>query len=387
MKLIVQNKDSSLPKWSNVIFRIYKDTMTTTEDQLSRITYGQFTFPLYYWYYKNSFEEGQKNNAYDQYAIAYALRKPVTIRSVQATNLTNINYWSLNFTDDNSVSTTNYYVSGKSPSPLFPTTYKNNSVQVPDPFADGSPTTSCYTLQLQRRQCRQLRTESVYFIDLNYIVENVGNIVSVYRPDKESSDLIGKYGDDYVPGTCLTTYLIAPVYSTQFSQFPDYNYGQIKITLGNIYTTNGCQTQQEFDAQYFSVSSTQDPNITFDEYLPFWTVNARMLRSIANDAGEAYVFWAPFDVVKERKQNPRPTDTVTAAYEPPLIVGTNGEKGYLLQKSTYMYIFRYRDANPAWQGAPSNAPCYDYTSENKPITTELGPYVPLLEGSDTNIYF
>lgn len=186
-----------------------------------------------------------------------------------------------------------------------------------------------------------------------------GNI-NVYRLDKQTSAYIE--GDDYKPGECLATYLFAlvtnatsvvPSQCSSFQVLHPYGLLQMRIPVSCFNNTeyyNGCSVEN-IDLQYWSVGSHICVDQT-DRFLPFWTVNAKMMHDLGQEYG--YVVWAPYEDVAALVTDPLSTS-------PPVItIGKNHDiKAYVLQTPTLAFIFRYRQTRLGWPGNPLHAPCTD----------------------------
>lgn len=195
--------------------------------------------------------------------------------------------------------------------------------------------------------------------------------VGVYRLDKQTSQTVS--GDGAIPGECLDTYLTAILYKTLGKPNCDdpgalsFNYGIMRIAVPKCFMPSDvCLPYANYDVQYFSVGAHQCCNKD-SKLLPFWTVNAKMLKKIQKkDEPYAYVFFAPQGQVRSRMTDENQT-------VPPLI-DWGDRKGYLLETPSYAFIFRYKVPNPEWPGSPSHATCYDTVATSKPVGDELiGP--------------
>lgn len=194
--------------------------------------------------------------------------------------------------------------------------------------------------------------------------------VYVFRLDAQTSKE-GFIGEE-IPDGCLSTYLFSKIpYNT-------LNYGIMRIKIPNIYDSSSPLTyMKEYDALYFSISSMQDASLLTIPFLPFWTVNARMMKQYMDKDGYCYIFWAPQSDLSQINR--------TISYEPP-VISWGDRKGFCLSVPTFAFYFRYKAPNQDWEGNPINCPCYLTPSANQPITDELGPWCPELYGEMFNSY-
>ena len=201
--------------------------------------------------------------------------------------------------------------------------------------------------------------------------------VNVYRLDRETSASIE--GDGYVPGECLTTYLfslvtnatsIVPFLCSTFDVLHPYGLMQMRIPVScyeNAQYYQGCGIP-DIDLQYWSVGSHLCAKQT--DFLPFWTVNAKLMNDLQQEYG--YVVWAPYkDVV--------PLVTPGSTSPPVITIGKQQNiKAYVLQTPTLAFIFRYRQIRADWSGNPVRAPCLNTLKE----TLAFGAITDQLTGDD-----
>jgi hypothetical protein len=413
LNLKITNSNGSLPFYTPV-FRIYKDTITESENLPSVIRNGNNPFAFYFSYYPNptgnSYTNnhilGQTdNNDFDQYAIYFVLsfNQLINWTQLDIMNLGGVNYFSMNF---EVVPNVFYYNSGpnnfvtclrqavtSSPTPLVPPysftyNYYDSSGNIKNPFQPGNTATSCFASGLVQGQ--QTNADNapgisppadITFERLPVSFANAESGLGVYRPSKNNST---PWDDCFVTNLCAPTYLYI-----QMQGFSSLKYGMITIKTPDVYIGTECVDFYKYDVLYYSVSCILDhtnPNVN-NLLLPFWTVNGRMLSGIKTKDGYAYIVWAPHDEVVYRKANPQPGDIVTKDYEPPIVTTKDGNYAYLLQQSDYYYNFRFQEANPNWEGNPVNAQCYNSDTTNQPISNQLGTWCPQVQGSINNIFF
>jgi hypothetical protein len=160
----------------------------------------------------------------------------------------------------------------------------------------------------------------------------------------------------------------------------------------NVYKGPYCPLNETLDLNYFSLSTSYDPNLTPAELqqriLPFWTVNGRMMKDHMSTNGVAYVIWMPvhdikqLDIYQKDPLNPLAPilsfDVTPTASTDPMTVNA-----FILGKSDYCWIFRYRVPNIEWRGSPDHALCFETTQANRPIRpAELGGWLPSIQGTN-----
>lgn len=319
---------------------------------------------------------GCLNLGNDQYAIYWIFPHPgennFIPKSVHLQDVLTVDYFSVNY---------GYNV--KDPKASLPYSINNTDVLnttyfiepfpdqkmfVPNPFLFNNFTNNCY----------QKSTPSFDFKSTNIMTPkqkchfSKKTKVNVYRLDRKTSQFVE--GDQFKPGTCLTTYLFSLVTDAKdlnFQKCPEfdvlYPFGYIKMQIpSSVYDGKDtkCELRPKVDVDYWSVSANICAEET-DFILPFWTVNAQMLYNLSNDVG--YILWAPNHEVKKYMKHPQQSI-------PPIVTLKNGRRAYLLQTPTFSFIFRYRNTSETWKGNPIYAPCcntFEETLKRGAITNQM----------------
>lgn len=340
---------------------------------------------------------GNDNDQYSHYFFSFPIRK-VQITRVFGYPLNNVNYWSLIIGDRKNL------ILYKTMNGASDTCrYSYNNVEVDNPFVKGSKTSNCYPISDENnfpaRYFQFGNFTTIFDIFKNrwndekkilpgFFDKQTGRI-GVFRVDKETS--MNSFISEEVKTTCFDNYLFSSVqYRSNLKPIRNFSYqdfisyGIIRVPIIDGYVSDmECGTwSDDYDVAYFSVTFHVSDKLVDPPLLPFWTVNLRMLKEIADVDGYAYIFWAPYDdVVAQMKSYDQ--------REPP-IIQWGGRKGYLLQTPTGRIIYRYKQVNKKWKGYPGNAPCYDTYEENRPIQNELSDgdinYCPTLYGQEFDNY-
>lgn len=384
LELQITNKIQN--NFSNFVLRIYTSNIIYDKTTYPTMTFLYFDgtveeFNEFAFIYENgdssNWETGQEHRGFDMYSVLLATpyNKLISnIKTITVKNIANISYWSLNYQVQNYP--TWYWVNPlKLENQHFISTYN-----VPDPFIIGNNNTGCY-INIKKNETEK-KLDTVFSQTLNKVARNQSENIELFRADKDTSSTPNLVPDCHDPGTCLNTYLVAPIKSTKYPEFEYYDYGTIKIKVPEMYNGNTCDKTSFFNLLYFSLSTDFEKDSKPDNVLPYWTVNAYQLEEIKNNDGFAYVFFANYDKVYQYYLENQKENTTT-----PAIIDRCGKKGFLLGNSKYLYIFRYRASTPDWKGSPDNAPCYETLIENKPVTTkELGEWCPILVGENINSF-
>lgn len=311
---------------------------------------------------------GPLGPGHDQYATYFDYPNEQTSPFFDAdhvfiNNVCSANYMSLSWgnpTDPKLMSSLPYGYTDTFPGIVFSVA---DDIIIPSPFVTPHPTSGCY--DADGCPCVVVPPRSP-----NASVFIQGN-VHVYRLDKQSSAFIE--GDQYKPHECLFTYLFAILTNTIPTSIADCSsfeitkrYGIIQYPVpSSVYA--GCQVYPEtIDVQYWSVSSHLCNVGTVPPYVPFWTVNAKMIADISTD-GYGYILWAPYEEVVPYIKD------VTSPIPPIIHVPSIDRNAYLLLEPSLAFIFRYREPSKDWSGNPVYAPCTNTPAEmfQTPITDEL----------------
>lgn len=351
-------------------------------------TFLGFQIPLYldFSYLTNVFD-GQTQNK-DQYAMYYVIYLQGTttgvlnITSVDVSFVNKANYVSfLSGVRKGTMANTDIdYASNCMASDVV---FADGDIYIPNPYMPGNKSPQCYPPAVTFHGYptpNPLEADS-WDVGLPNPINPTTGEVYVYRVDKLNSET--RFAGEEPNKGCLTTYL----FSTFLTTLADcgtidegfLQYGVMRIKVPNTYdSTMPCGDMGSYDALYYSVSSHQCKGTSSDGLLPFWTVNARMMKNTPSDDGYVYVFWAPVADAREikRQQSTNPGDNY---WEPP-IIEWGGRRGYLLGLPTLAFFFRYKAPDTSWEGWPGNAPCYDTPDQNQPITDQLGDWCPELYG-------
>lgn len=247
--------------------------------------------------------------------------------------------------------------------------------QVKNPFQFGNPNTACYgknpVSELPSRISSNDHSQKLISAHSNSATPI--SAIPVYRLSKYTTDTEFVVEQKDV-NTCSNTYLFCrPISPEKSRQFDLKFYGILRIKVPNVYSPlMGCQTMQDYDALYFSISAMQEkqrPNIT-----SFWTVNSPMIEKTKDEDGFAYVFWMPeVEFIGKFKLN---------STTPP-IIQWGDYKGYVLPAPTFAFYIRYKSPNPNWKGSPVNAKCHLNEKTNKPVTSDqLGDWLPSAYGEN-----
>lgn len=344
--------------------------------------------------------KGQIGLGFDQYATVFANPNPQYERdlitySVQLYTYTDVNYWSFNWNNKQGV---RIFVTCKSDNntSLNTWSYKHGTNGIPDPYKLGNPSIGCYLSQ-------SANTPTDLYKIYEYIPTEpvsgetviTGDTLPMFRIDQQTGGNLSKYGflDGWRAGECFDTYLFGPIFVPLYENFKKYTYGIIRIPVPNVYVGPYCPLNERLDLNYFSLSTSYDPNLTpdvlKDRILPFWTVNGRMMKDQVSANGCAYVIWMPVDKIKEadfyEPDNPIPPlvrfelPTTDSEGNPssPLVINA-----FVLSLSDYCWIFRYRVPDKDWDGNPDRAKCFETTASNRKILpVELNGWLPTIYGT------
>ena len=261
--------------------------------------------------------------------------------------------------------------------------FVDSSQYIPNPYLPGNKSPACFPPFTAFRgypTSQPLQTD-IWNVGLPNPINPTTGQVYVFRLDKQNSQT--RFAGEEPNKGCLTTYLFS-TFLTDVANCGTIDesflqYGVMRIKVPHTYdSTMPCGPMDAYDTLYYSVSAHQCINTPGDKLPEFWTVNARMMKNTPNPDGYVYVFWAPVDVAMQvkRSQAPGPNNNY---WEPP-IVSWGNRTGYLLGLASLAFFFRYKAPDPAWQGWPGNAPCYDTPAQNLPITDQLGDWCPQLYG-------
>lgn len=412
VRLSIVNSDPT-ELFSAPVFRVYADQIVSLDKQPKcYLTTNKGVRELFTAFsYAKTGLKGQIGLGFDQYALVFANPNPqyeqdLVTYTVELYLYTDINYWSFNWNNKQGV---RIFITSKSNNDTcfkdWSYTYKNNVI--PDPFTKNNNSIGCYLGWKPKHQ-----PQTIFFDDQpNDIVLRDGPIADfidlpIWRIDQQTGGNLSKYGflDGWRGGTCFDTYLFAPIFVPLYKDVRKCNYGIIRIPVPNTYTGPYCPLKNDLDLNYFSVSTSYDPNLTpealKDRMLPFWTVNGRMMKDHMTENGISYVIWMPVedinDLLYPDRSKPRPPPSPIPPMVEVSLSDNQGNpvtvKAFVLGKSDYCWIFRYRTANPDWEGNPNNAPCLETTAENyaQPIEEGVdGPlkgWLPIIHGLDVDNY-
>lgn len=355
---------------------------------ISTVRGFQLFLPVDFSYLTSGFI-GQTQNK-DQYAMYFALYLEGTTTGVLNIPRVDVSY----------VNTVNYvsFLSGVRVGTMANTdiNYATNCMEpdvefedsdqlIPNPYMPGNKSPACYPLQsTYGTYPTPLPLEAdIWDVALPNPTNPTTGQVYVYRVDKLNSET--RFAGEEPNKGCLTTYLFS-TFLTDINNCGNiddsyFRYGVMRIKVPNTYdSTSPCGAMQSYDTLYYSVSSHQCKGTSGDDLLPYWTVNARMMKSTpSEEPGYVYVFWGPVDVVRELKRQQSGANPLDNYWEPPIAQWGN-RRGYMLGMATLAFFFRYKAPDTDWQGWPGNAPCYDTPAQNLPITDQLGDWCPQLYG-------
>lgn len=309
---------------------------------------------------------GPLGPGHDQYATYFDFPNEQTspyfnAESIYLNDICGVNYLSLSWgnpTDPKLMSSLPYGYTDTFSEIIYSISNQN---PVPSPFLYPNPTSGCYTDVPTNLPAIQYSKNAAFSITAN---------VNVYRLDKQSSAFIE--GDQYKPNECLFTYLFAiltETIPTSITDCPNFvikkRYGIIQYPVPSSVYATGQYYPENIDLQYWSVSSHLCNIGQVPSYVPFWTVNAKMIADISKD-GYGYILWAPYDEVVSYIKDPK-------SPIPPIIHLPKNQKAYLLQEPSLAFIFRYREPSVTWSGNPIYAPCTNTPKEmfENPITNQL----------------
>jgi len=318
---------------------------------------------------------GQDNDQYAHYFFCFPIHK-IQVNRVHGYPLNNVNYWSFIVGDRKNLKLYKT-INGSSTD----CKYSFNGSTVPNPFI--SKTTNCYAItNPDNSPTRYFRFAN--FITISDIFSNRWNDekkilpgffekdtgkIGVFRVDKETC--LQSFISEDVKTTCFDNYLFSSVQYREndrlllnfsYQDFIPYGVMRIPTKMNGYVSTDRCNDVWRYDLAYFSVTFHVSDKLLNPPLLPFWTINLRMLKQIADADGFAYIFWAPYDDVVSMME--------PSSSEAP-IIEWGDRKGYLLQTPTGRIIYRYKAVSPKWRGYPGNAPCYDTYLHNRPIHNEL----------------
>lgn len=398
--LSIKNSDTGA-LFSAPVFRVYKDTIVPI-DKLPRCfmktNKGLRELFIAFSYSKTGLK-GQIGLGFDQYAIVMAnpnpqYEKDLVTESLEVFFYTDVNYWSFNWNRNDGM---RVFITCKSgpdnETPLKEWVYSHKKQPIPDPYTLGNSSLGCYLSGTGGDDATKRTKQQIVYFDPSkppIIPDHRLHYLPIFRIDQQTGGNLSKYGflDGWRARECFNTYLFGPIFVPSYRAFRDYKYGIIRIPVPGVYDTAACPIRDEYDVSYFSLSTSYDPNLSSEDLkkrlLPFWTVNGRMLKQIQNDRGVAYVIWAQKEDIEPLIDPANPD--VPPVVEATLTVHDHPIKirAFVLGWSDYCWIFRYRTPNPAWEGSPDNAPCYEEVAENRPINpVVMKGTLPTILGSES----
>jgi hypothetical protein len=348
-------KQDEFSRALDTLVRIYKDTLDQDLTKIVSVQSSTSTVKVLYSYlYDFDYRKGQSQFGYDQYATYWDIQQKLT-QPIVIQGLNTINYYSVTVYYDSDLKILNF---NEDDPEITYTLTGDEATPIPNPWQIKNPNSSCYGNLPSNANLFPLYNiiDKSSFVPLKGQVEN--QKIDVFRIDEETSQKIK--GEKTVRGECSATYL----YATQQLSPIQYMYGVMQITLPNCYVPSMCEPQENYDVQYFSVSSNQKAD--GGKRLPFWTVNYRMMKQyeqVIDNVSYAYVFFAPVEQIE-------PLLTTSNQSAPP-VVSWGDRQGYIFAYCNFAFIFRYKDPKPSWPGSPINAPCYKTQASNLPITDQL----------------
>lgn len=394
VQLSIVNSDPS-ELFSAPVFRVYTDQIVDLS-KLPRcfMTTNKGIRELFIAFaYTKTGLKGQIGLGFDQYAIVFANPNPqyerdLVTNSVELFFYTDVNYWSFNWNNKQGV---RIFITCKNSNETSMNTwsYQNGTTIIPDPFKAANSTIGCY-LTNSSTENKYVRTEiKPSPLSGEEVIKRKD--LPIFRIDQQTGGNLSKYGflDGWRAGECFNTYLFGPIFVPLHQDFTEYDYGIIRIPVPNVYTGPYCPLDQDLDLNYFSLSTSYDPNLKPEELqkrvLPFWTVNGRMMKDNVNENGCSYVIWMPVEDIKSLSIY-NPTDPMAPILQFNVPNPENNEpmlvNAFILGKSDYCWIFRYRTPNPNWEGNPDNAHCSLTTFPNPPIQQkELNNWLPIIAGT------
>jgi hypothetical protein len=383
------------PSVNYILIKVYCDQLYESMTQTKFISFFKNTetrpLQVVYNYYLDSIHGGQcfDMNDTDQYATYHLIGvyQPV-FDYISGSYLNDVNYISC-LIGTRTGSGINFATTCTDNSHFE---YYLNTQQKLDenPFLSGSKSSSYYPRNNSSVFFTE-RQELLYELETDFIYESSSSLFSgstgfnqttgqiyVYRLDQQSTQ--GSFAGEEATDGCLSTYLFCKT-GVFYKSFP---YGIMRVKIPYTYDSSLplIQPMKQYDTLYYSVSAMQYSELIQPPFAPFWTVNARMMKTYQDTSGYAYIFWAPQSDVMLINESQKTTKKI---YEPP-VISWGQYKGYLLCAPTFTWYFRYKDPNPDWEGSPINCPCYLDPNTNQPITDELGPWCPELYGGAFSSY-
>lgn len=405
IRLSIINSDPT-ELFSAPVFRVYADEIVPRE-KLPRcfLTTNKGIRELFTAFsYSKTGLKGQIGLGFDQYAMVFANPNPqyeqdLVTHSVELYLYTDVNYWSFNWNNKQGV---RIFITCKNNNETCfkDWSYTYNNHVIPDPFAKGNDSIGCYLGWKPQPQ-----PQTIFLDDTpSHIVSGDESLqdIPVFRIDQQTGGNLSKYGflDGWRAHECFNTYLFGNIFVPGILDFREYKYGIIRFPVPNTYTGPYCPLEEDLDLNYFSVSTSYDPNLSPDELksrmLPFWTVNGRMMKNLQTEMTDSktgahlsYVIWMPVEDINELRASLPATYPVTL---PPVVAFDQTDadgniikvKAYVLGYSDYCWIFRYRTPNPAWNGNPDHAECFEKSMDNRRIPIDgLSGWVPTIRASKT----
>lgn len=399
--LSLKNSD---PKelFSAPVFRVYADQIVSMDKQprcFMKTNKGVRELFTAFSYAKTGLK-GQVGLGFDQYAIVLANPNPqyeqdLVTYSVELYLYTDINYWSFNWNNNQGM---RIFVTCKSNNDTCfkDWSYTHSGNIIPDPFTKGNDSIGHYLNWTPKPYPKTV------FYDGDIVPGDPSKLADLplFRIDQQLGGNLSKYGflDGWRAHKCFDTYLFAPIFIPGIPDLRRMHYGLIRIPVPKVYTGPYDPLQEDLDVNYFSISTSYDPNLSAEELkdriLPFWTANGRMLENIQSEQKDqktsahlSYVMWVPATDLKELIKASPSTDPAI----PPIVecdtLDSQGNsvriKAYVLGYSDYCWIFRYRTPNPEWAGSPEHTRCVETVRENGPIVDETG-WIPRIKMSDAD---
>lgn len=406
VRLSIINSDPT-ELFSAPVFRVYSDQIVPLDKQpRCFLTTNKGVRELFTAFsYAKTGLKGQIGLGFDQYALVFANPNPqyeqdLVTHTVELYLYTDINYWSFNWNNKQGV---RIFITDKSNNDTcfkdWSYTYNNNVI--PDPFTKGNNTIGCYLGWIPEPQ-----PQTIFFDDRQndyriILGDDKFQNIDIFRIDQQTGGNLSKYGflDGWRAEHCFNTYLFGAIFVPPFFDYREYKYGIIRIPVPNTYTGAYCPLSDDLDLNYFSVSTSYDPNLTPEKLkarmLPFWTVNGRMMKKLQTESKDSqtgahlsYVIWMPVEDINELIKS-LPSDYPTTL--PPIVefdqIADDGVtvipvRAYVLGYSDYCWIFRYRTPSTVWDGNPDKADCVEKSVENHPIIPEqMKGWLPTILGS------
>lgn len=400
IRLSIVNSDPA-ELFSAPVFRVYADQIVPLDKQPKcYMTTNKGVRELFTAFsYAKTGLKGQIGLGFDQYALVFANPNPqyeqdLVTYTVELYLYTDINYWSFNWNNKQGV---RVFITSKNNNDTcfkdWSYNYKNSVI--PDPFTNDNNSIGCYL------GWKPQPIPKTIFTNDNPIDNDLSLIdLPIFRIDQQTGGNLSKYGflDGWRAKKCFDTYLFGPIFVPPFADHRGNKYGIIRIPVPNTYTGPYCPLKEDLDLNYFSISTSYDPNLTPAELktrmLPFWTVNGRMMKELMTENKISYVVWMPTEDINELikpdpSKPPHPPSTIPPVVEFEVSDESNNPvkiQAYVLGYSDYCWIFRYRTPNPEWPGNPNNADCPEKSLDNKRIPVGgLNGWLPtILASTATN---